>query len=126
MIGTALMFPMFAEAFSKPTFAFGGKVLTTTLPSVICTTIGTAPVVLSSNLGGVMEIAAGGVGVVSGAYNILPYYAPSPLKRPVPGSWVLGNAEIVPNFHICNSTLLGGFPVPVKKMTEYGVSARPF
>jgi hypothetical protein len=124
MIAVALMFPTFAQAFGMPTIPYGGKVLTTVIPTVTCNNLtGTAPVVLSSNLAGIGEIASGGVeGVVSGLYSIIPLYATSSTKTPRFGQWILGRHEIVPNFNTCNSTLFGGFPVPVKNTTTYGVS----
>lgn len=129
----ALVFiPIATYALGLPTVPYGGKVLTTTLPTVTCFTTGTAPVVLSSNLAGLgmavgsatSNTGVGGkvAGLIGGLYKALPLNATNPAKRPRPGDWILGRHEIIPSFTTCTSTALGGFPVPVKKTTIYGVS----
>lgn len=148
---TVLIFmsPVFAfgQIFTKPTsnltISFGGKVLTTKIPTVTCpgaTGLGTAPVVLSSNLAGVGQATVGAssgnqsVGqrignVVGGLYKAIPLYTIRissatglPLKQPKPGDWILGRHYLLPNISTCNTTLLGGVPFPVIKTDNYGVS----
>ncbi len=124
-----------AVNFNNSTLPFGGRVLTTTVPSVTCTPPGTGPVVLISNIVSLGSAVYSGAnnqqsgvqraaGVVSGVYNALPYYATDPTKTPKPGQWILGRASLIPDLSLCYSAALGGFPVPVKKTTTYGVSGQ--
>lgn len=114
------------------TMPFGGKVLTTKIPSVTCVPgAGTGPVVLISNLAAIGQTVASttsgstvqriGNAAVS-AYNILPFYTVSPTKKPKAGGYVLGRHELIPDLKLCYSSAFGGFPVPVKKTTNFGVS----
>lgn len=117
------------------TFPFGGRVLTTTIPTVTCLPPGTGPVVLMSNIVSLGSAVYSGTnkqqtgferasGVVSGVYNALPFYTTSITKVPKPGQWILGRHEIIPDIKTCVSEALAGFPIPVKRTTTYGVSGQ--
>jgi len=123
--------PSFSSFSGGLTNPFGGRVYLTQIPTVTCIPPGTGPIVLSSNLAGATSLVSSseessGIGklgsVVGGIYNMIPLYATDQTKTPQTGKWVLGRHKLIPDFTTCNSTALGGFPVPVKKMTIYGVS----
>lgn len=132
-------------AITMPTVPFGGRVLFTKIPTVVCpeaAALGTAPVVLSSNLSGVVQTVSGSIpsnqntgqrlgNVVGGLYKAIPLYTirissvtGKPLTQPKPGDWILGRHELIPSLSSCNTTLLGGVPFPVKKTDNYGVSKK--
>lgn len=86
------------------TRSFGGKVILTTIPIVTCTGSGTGPVVLIK-------------------MNGLPYYTESQQKTPKVGDWILGRANIIPNFSTCN--IQAGpykIPFPVRTTSDYNIS----
>jgi len=116
----------------KYTFAFGGKVLSTTIPGVICTGIGT-PIILSSNIGGAISAASSQfssssgekiTGGVTGVYKMIPFYATNITKQPKVGGYILGKADIAPDLSICKTETDPPIPVPVRKTSNYGVSKR--
>lgn len=127
---------------SNMTVPFGGKVLSTQIPTVTCpgAILGTAPVVLSSNLAGLGQATIGATGqqntlnrinnIGSGVYRAIPLYTVQSFnykgfptkKQPKAGDWILGRQSLVPSLTICETTLLGGVPFPVVKTTNYGVS----
>lgn len=126
------------------TTPFGGRVLTTKIPTVDCpgaVGTGTAPVVLSSNIAGVAQATVGAVSkgqttvsrvgkVVGGIYKAIPLYTVrissvtgQPLTQPKPGDWILGMQYLVPNVHTCETDAFGTpIPFPVVKTDNYGVS----
>ncbi len=112
--------PLFSQAagFTNP---FGGRVLSTTIPSVTCFGTGTGPVVLASNLAALGSAVQGGTpsSVFSGIYGAVPLYTTSTTKVPKAGQWILGRHELIPNLSTCT---IGNVPFPVKKTTNYGVS----
>jgi hypothetical protein len=102
--------------------SFGGRVLTTKIPSVTCYGTGTGPVLLVSNLSAARSTLQGGSvsNIVTSAYGVIPFYTTSANKTPKPGGWILGTHQMIPNFSTCT---IGSFPFPVKKTTNnYGVS----
>ena len=122
------------------TVPFGGRVLTTTLPGVSCMNpTGTAPVVLSSNLAGVVQVGVSSAsrnqnvgqrigGAVGGLYRAIPLYtwAFSPtgtVKQPKAGDWILGRQKIIPNVSTC---IIDGanIPFPVVETNNYSVSQK--
>lgn len=140
----AYVFPIKVEAISKLstwTTPFGGRVLSTKIPTVECPGAigqGTAPVVLSSNLAGLGQATVGATGrqstlsrvgnIGTGIYRAIPLYTlrlsstGKELKQPKVGDWILGNQYLIPTLEVCNTTLLGGLPFPVVKTDNYGVS----
>lgn len=121
-----------AKSASRATFSFGGKVVSTHIPSVICTGGGTGPIMLSSNIGGAVNAVSSQfsdskgqriVGGVTGVYKMIPFYATNLKKIPKIGGHILGKADIAPNFSICKIQA-GEFsiPFPVRKTSYYGVS----
>lgn len=120
-----------AQFVSTLTEPFGGRVLTTKIPTVTCFGTGTGPVVLNSSISALGTAVSSsingqnvGFSIASGIYNALPLYATNPSRVPKTSYWMLGRHQIIPSFSTCNSTALGGFPVPVKKTSNYGVSDR--
>ncbi len=107
--------------FSKaPSVSFGGKVLSTKIPSVSCFGVGTGPIVLVSNLASGIGAATGQGSTVGNIYGAVPIYTTSPTKVPKAGQWILGRHQIIPNFNTC---VIGeSAPFPVKKTTIYNVS----
>lgn len=107
--------------------SFGGKVLWTPIPGVICTGLGMS-VVLSSNIGGAVSAArsatsgGGAAGVIGGIYGMIPTYTTNPLRLPQIGGYILGTEKLIPNFTLCK---IGDIPIPVLKTTDnYGTSGR--
>ncbi len=142
----SVLLPLFANAKCvepycvrvQNTIPFGGKVLSVQTPGVTCIPSegGTAPVVLSTNISGLVSAgisAASGnqtdaqrtVGTVSGLYRAIPLYTLSmgfqgdTLRQPKIGDWILGNQQIIPNISTCS---IGEIPFPVVKTNNYGVS----
>lgn len=127
---------------SNMTVPFGGRVISTTIPTVTCPGVffGTAPVVLSSNLAGLGQATIGSTGqqqalqrinnIGTGLYRAIPLYTIQSLtykgyptkKQPKIGDWVLGRQSLIPDIATCQTTLLGGVPFPVVKTDNYGVS----
>lgn len=120
------------------TIPFGGRVLTTTLPAVSCLNpTGTAPVVLTSNLGGLVRAgvsAADGnastgqriAGTAAGLYRAIPLYTwgfspTGTVQQPKPGDWILGRQKIIPNLSTC---VIDGVnvPFPVVETNNFGIS----
>lgn len=113
----------FSSSSRMPTVPFGGRVLSTKIPSVSCLGIGTGPVVLMSNLASGIG-AASGSNIVGNIYGTLPLYATNPTRVPKAGQWILGNHSIIPSFSTC---VIGeSAPFPVKKTSTYGVSGNGF
>jgi hypothetical protein len=127
-------------AFATITASFGGRVIGTSIPLVNCTGIGTGPVVLISSLehlgsavvyttaspGNQTSVPTRAKGVVSGIYGAIPFYTnENGASEPSQGDWILGNANIVPNFSTC-SIQVGTFkiPFPVRPTSNYRVSGR--
>jgi len=126
--------------YASATFSFGGKVQRTTAPLVTCTGSGTL-VVLSGNytaaINGaikatlesqssdnktqktVQEVASG----IKGIYGSMPFYTTDSSKTPRIGGWILGKADIAPDFKTCKRQI-GPYkiPYPVRKIESYNVS----
>lgn len=128
---------IFAKELTVP---FGGRVLSTKLPGVSCLNpTGTAPVVLSSNLAGVVQVGVSSAdrnqntgqrigGAVGGLYRAIPLYtwAFSPtgtVRQPKAGDWILGRQKLVPNLSTC---VIDGanVPFPVVETNNYSVSQK--
>jgi len=121
------------------TFSFGGKILMDKIPGVTCDGDGYGPIELSSNVAGAVDATTSVlngnnstgqkiVGGVSGVYKMIPFYATDKTKKPEKGGYILGKADIAPNFKICymqhtnkkgNSVKI---PYPVRKTSYYSVS----
>jgi hypothetical protein len=124
---------VFATTYSS-TFSFGGKILVDKIAGVTCTGNGFGPLILSSNVGGAVSIITSSlngnnstgkkvVGVVSGVYKIIPFYATNQQKKPQKGGWILGRADISIDTSTCK--IKSGdtsIPFPVRKTSNYGVS----
>lgn len=147
-----LVFPTFAHAvFVRSTSSFGGKVLSTTVPSVVCTGFGTGPVLLINNISSLGSAVYSGVSggqqvitktanVAGGIYGAIPFYTkiniiPSfgggttGFVSPTPkvGDWILGNADIIPDFSTC--AIQAGparIPFPVRDTSQYNTSGAHF
>ncbi len=119
---------------SSATFGFGGKILMDKIPGVTCDGDGYGPIELSSNVAGAVKATTSVlngnnstgqkiVGGVSGVYKMIPFYATDKTKKPKKGGWILGKADIAPNFKICymksGNTKI---PYPVRKTSYYSVS----
>jgi hypothetical protein len=124
------------------TVPFGGRVLSTQIPTVTCaTTNGTAPVLLLSNLAGLASAGLSATdrnqnglqkttGVVGGIYRAIPLYTLPissvtrlPLQQPKPGGWILGNQRLIPDISTCQTSAFGApVPFPVVQTDNYGVS----
>ncbi len=132
--------PVVGATFKNMTLPFGGRVLTTELPGVTCLNpIGTAPVVLTSNLAGLLRAgtaAADGsqatgqrvTNIATGLYRAIPLYTWAytknsggvPAQQPKQGDWILGRQKIVPNFSTC---LIGEtVPFPVVETDNFGIT----
>lgn len=123
----------FATSYSS-TFSFGGKILFDKVSGVTCDGNGFGPLELSSNIGGAVSAvgsvlnsnnSTGGkiVGGVTGVYKMIPFYATDQMKKPKKGGYILGKADITPNFKICY--IKSGdtkIPYPVRKTSVYSVS----
>ena len=127
---------------SALTVPFGGRVISTTIPTVTCPGAfpGTAPVVLSSNLAGLGQATLGSTGqqqtlqrinsIGTGLYRAIPLYTMQSFtykgyltkRQPKVGDWILGRQQLIPDLETCETTLLGGVPFPVVKTDNYGVS----
>lgn len=137
--------PQAIHARGSLTVPFGGRVLSLTVPTVTCQPAdgGTAPVVLSRNIAGVVRAVSGSangnkdtlerlsdIGV--GLYKAIPLYAMKyssvtgqPLKMPQIGDWILGHQKLVPNVATCQTSIFGApIPFPVVESDNYGVSRR--
>ena len=119
------------------TLPFGGRVLTTSIPTVTCTTLGgTAPVVLTSNLASIGRAVISSTAepslqrsftMGSNLYRAIPLYTQQSFtafrKQPKPGDWILGRQQIIPDLSTCITEALGApLPFPVVKTDNYGVS----
>ncbi len=90
-----------SSAFSfSPQLPFFGKVISTVLPGAVCAPNPQVVFLL----------------------NPIPYYVANPLttKKPIPGGWILGLYDVVPNIKSCFEA--GEIPYPVRNITIYGVS----
>lgn len=115
-------------AFTMP---FGGKIITTAIPGVVCFPPNAGPVVTTQTIGGLVGagiFAAGGNmsggvragGIALSLYSAIPIYTTDPTKIPRPGGYILGLHQVIPSFQYCNAG--GSFPFPVMQTTIYGVS----
>lgn len=117
---------------SKATFSFGGKVLSIRVPNVTCSTSGTGPIMLTSNTQGAIDAVSSQfssstgekiVGGTTGIYRMIPFFATDQSKVPKVGGFILGKADIAPNFSICKMQIGDTqIPFPVRKTTIYNVS----
>lgn len=109
--------------------SFGGKILVTPIPGVICIGVGQA-VYMNSNIGGAINAArsatssaSGGekaMSILSGIYGMIPTYTTNPLRKPVISRFILGTEKLIPDFKTCK---IGNIPIPVLRTTEnYGIS----
>ncbi len=126
-----------SSSFSS-TFGFGGKILSDKAPGVTCDGNGYGPLELSSNIGGAVSAISSVVGKgstgqkivggVMGIYKMIPFYATNQLKKPKRGDWILGKADIAPNFKICYTKSMDDkgnsvkIPYPVRKTSVYSLS----
>jgi hypothetical protein len=131
-----------AFTYATLTASFGGKVITTTVPDVTCTGSGTGPVVLLSSLlhlTSAVVVSTPAVkttvpvrvgGVVSGLFGAIPFYTQSTSSSstsgstPQPDSWILGRANVIPDFSTCYLQL-GPYrlPFPVRDTSNYKTSS---
>lgn len=133
---------VYASSYSS-TFGFGGKVLMDKIPGVTCDEEGFGPIELSSNVQGAIDattsVASGNnstgqkiTGAVSGIYKMIPFFATNTKKQPKKGGWIIGKADIAPNFKICylgskyvnanGQVVTKKIPYPVRKTSIYNVS----
>lgn len=109
------------------TWSFGGKILATEVPDVTCYGSGTGPVVLLSNLTSIGSAARStSTTAVRSIYGVLPFYTQintSPTPRA--GQWILGRANIIPDFNNC-AINVGQYriPFPVRDTDNYRTSGR--
>jgi hypothetical protein len=128
-----------AQLSSSLTAPYGGRVLSTSVPTVTCIIPdgGTAPVVLSSNLAGLVSAGVASAkmqdplrkinNVGKGLYQAIPLYTTQGATKtqPQPGKWILGNQYLIPDFTTCQTTAFGApVPFPVVKTKTYGVSKK--
>lgn len=117
----------------RTTMPFGGKIITTTIPTVTCLpALGTGPLVLTSNLVAVGNVVAaqfdkntGGriFGTINGVYNAIPLYSESPTAIPQANDWILGRHDLIPDLSTCQMTAFGApVPFPVLKTSLFGLS----
>ena len=122
----------FASLISQPTINFGGTVITTMIPGVVCTGLGYGPIIIKPPLSALADAALSSVGNDSTAQKIgkgvdsiskmIPYFATNLLKKPKMGKTILGKANLIPNFTICKITVgTAQIPFPVRKTKEYGI-----
>jgi hypothetical protein len=126
-----------AQLSSKLTAPYGGRVLTTTIPTVTCILPdgGTAPVVLTSNLAGLVSAGTSATkkqdplkkiaNIGKGIYKAIPLYTTQGVTHTQPqfGKWILGNQYLIPDIYTCQTTVFGPpIPFPVVKTKTYGVS----
>jgi hypothetical protein len=115
---------------SKLTKSFGGKILVTPIPGVICIGLGQA-VYMNSNIGGAINAArsatssaSGGekaMSILGGIYGMIPTYTTNPLRKPVISRFILGTEKLIPDFKTCK---IGSVPIPVLRTTSnYGISS---
>lgn len=95
---------------SSLTMPFAGRIILTQIPGVVCTGIGTGPIVLLSTFK---------KGTV---YDKIPFFATDMMKIPTMGGIIMGKAEIVPDFSTCQLMTEPPIPFPVRKTSYYGVS----
>jgi hypothetical protein len=111
------------------TKSFGGKILVTPIPGVICIGLGQA-VYMNTNIGGAINAAksvassSSGAGtamsVLGGIYGMIPTYTTNPLRKPVISRFILGTEKLIPDFKTCK---MGSIPIPVLRTTSnYGIS----
>lgn len=98
----------FTRAVSLP---FGGWVITTKVPGVICNT-SPGPIVTKP----------------AGVSPFGPYVVISRTKRYAhqiitPGVWILGTYDPIVSFSLCRTTTTPPIPIPVFKINVYGVSS---
>ena len=115
---------------SGTTLSFGGKVLSDKISGVECNKEGTL-VILSSNASGAVGIVQSQqsnnktekvVGTSTSIYKLIPFFATNTNKVPRKGGFILGKADVVPDFSICHTTGTLKLPIPVRKTDDYGVS----
>lgn len=122
---------------SKKGSGFGGKILDTEIKNVTCID-GGVPLVLSSNIGGLIDAVASSVdqqnttggkiiGGASGLYRAIPFFVFPTAKggSPQKSGFILGTAEIAPNFNYCSikdDKSKKGIPFPVREVVKYGSS----
>ena len=115
--------------------SFGGRVaaITKSGGGVICTGNGTLTVLLS-NLTGAAKIGTSqfeqnkanrATGTISGIYKSIPYYTDNPSKQPKVGGFILGKANIAPDFSKCHINIGEiQIPIPVLVTRDYNVSKK--
>ncbi len=117
---------------------FGGKIISVgKIPLVTCKAVtdGFVPVVVDTNLGAVASGVQSALdkentstektlGIVSGAYDALPFYLKSKTKVPKVGGYILGKYEVVPDTKTCVIDSIN-VPFPVKVVKIYAVSKAP-
>ncbi len=119
-----------ASITNKLTKSFGGKILITPIPGVICIGVGQA-VYMNSNIGGAINAAksatssaTGGekaLSVLGGIYGMIPTYTTNPLRKPIISRFILGTEKLIPDFKTCK---IGNIPIPVLRTTSnYGISS---
>jgi hypothetical protein len=111
---------------------FGGKVISTQIPTVTCTDTTGVLVVLGSNIGSLASTfnkkdndLDETVNKATGLYGAIPYFfkATPGKKKPKVGDWVLGNHKIEPSLKDCTTNALGApIPIPTFNPVKYGVS----
>jgi hypothetical protein len=131
----AVSYAGFATNLTRP---FGGRVLTNQLPVATCIGLGTGPVLLSNNIGSLVNTAISATdnsqgtvnqvsNIASGLYGAIPYYATMGFTglfvTPLPqtGDWILGRADVIPSLTRC---IINGTPIPfpVRNTSTYNVS----
>ncbi len=126
-----------ASTFYSTTFAFGGKIIMDKIPSVTCDGNGYGPLELTSNVMGAVSATTSVlnsnnstgqkiIGGVTGIYKIIPFYATDQTKKPKSGDWILGKADIAPDFKTCYIKLSedAKIPYPVRKTSVYSLSRK--
>lgn len=151
LIALYIIVPLVANAaiFVNKTSSFGGKVILTTIPGIGCVGFGKGPIVLSSSLQSLGSAIYSGVdgsqptanrvvGAAAGLYGAIPFYASEisitensaggllVSKPPSVGQWILGRANVIPEFSTC---AIGyppdGIPFPVRDTSNYRTSNSP-
>ncbi|HEY0980398.1 MAG TPA: hypothetical protein VGE18_03265 [Candidatus Paceibacterota bacterium] len=103
IIAAIIAIPFAAHAaFNQP---FGGKIITTNTPGVLCAAQYGAMVIAP------VMIAPPG-----------PYFIRTTTQMVRPGSWILGMYSSVPSIGTCNTTSTPPVPVPAFNIRTFGVS----